>query len=101
MLGSCSKLSAYWKQHIKIALFHLWILKKRLNLVTNLVVGTGYNSHKKKLKMTTYFENLTVGFNVHCVLKTRIKFCANQMLFTIRSINLFFMHSFRLQKLEI
>ena len=56
---------------------------------------------QKKLKMTTYFENLTVGFNVHCVLKTCIKFCANQMLFTIRSINLFFMHSFRLQKLEI
>ena len=56
---------------------------------------------QKKLKMNTYFENLTVGFNVHCFLKTCIKFCANQMLFTIRSINLFFMHSFRLQKLEI
>ena len=55
----------------------------------------------KKLNMTTYFKNLTVGFHVHCVLKTPIKFCANQMLFTIRSINLFFMHSFRLQNLEV
>ena len=56
---------------------------------------------KKKLNMTTYFENLTVRFHVHCILKMRIKFCVNQMLFNIRSINLFFMHSFRLQKLEV
>ena len=41
-----------------------------------------------------YFENLTVRFYVLCVLNTHIKFRANQMLFIIRSINLFFMHNF-------
>ena len=50
--------------------------------------------------MTTsiYFETLAVEFDV---LNTHIKFRAYQILFTIRSIKLFFMHSFRLQKLEI
>jgi len=30
-----------------------------------------------------------------------VKFLSNQMLFTNRSINLFFMNNFKLQKLEI
>ena len=37
--------------------------------------------------MTTYFENLTVELYVFYVLKTRVKFHINQMLFTIWSIN--------------
>jgi len=51
--------------------------------------------------MTIYFENITVEFYVLYVLKTYIKFHVNQMLFTIWSINLFFMYNFRLQKLKI
>ena len=63
--------------------------------------------------MTIYFENLTVEFHViyilkihvkfHVlyVLKTYIKFHINEMLFTIWSINLFFMYNFILQKREI
>ena len=45
------------------------------------------------------FENLTVEFYVPYVLNMHI--ISNRMLFTIRSINLFFIHNFRLQKLEI
>ena len=33
--------------------------------------------------------------------KTHVKFHANQMLFTIQFINLFFMYKFRVQKLKI
>ena len=52
----------------------------------------------KKINMVTYFENLTIGL---LVLYTHVKFCVNKMLFTIQSINIFFMYNFRLQKLEI
>ena len=47
------------------------------------------------------FENLTVEFYVPYVLNIRIKFRSNWMLFTIWSINLFFIYNFRSQKLEI
>ena len=52
----------------------------------------GYNSHLK-INMTTYFENL--------IIKLYVKFRTNRMIFTIRSINLFLIHNFKIQKLEI
>ena len=55
----------------------------------------------KKINMTTYFENLTIGLLVLYILNTNIIFHANWMLSTIRSINLFFTHNFKLQKLKI
>ena len=55
----------------------------------------------KKNNIFIYFENPTVGVSVLHVLNMYIKFYVNQMLFTIRFINLFLMHNFRLQKLEI
>ena len=55
----------------------------------------------KKNNIFIYFENPTVGVLVLHVLNIYIKFYVNQMLFTIRFINLFLMHNFRLQKLEI
>ena len=47
------------------------------------------------------FENLIVEFHVLYTFNTHIKFRLNQILFTIRSINLFFIYNFRLQKFEI
>ena len=47
------------------------------------------------------FKSLTVEFHVLYILNMHIKFCSNWMLFTIRSINLFFIHNFRSQKLKI
>ena len=47
------------------------------------------------------FENLTIEFHIPYVLNMHIKFRSNQILFTIRSINLFFIHNFRSQKPEI
>ena len=47
------------------------------------------------------FENTIVELHVLYVLNTHVKFHLNRMLFTIQSMNLFFMHNFRLQKLEI
>ena len=47
------------------------------------------------------FENLTIEFHVPYVLNMHIKFRSNWILFTIRSINLFFIHNFRSQKFEI
>ena len=49
--------------------------------------------------MTTYFENLVVKLHILYILKTYVKFHINWMLLTIRSIRLFFMYNFRLQKL--
>ena len=51
--------------------------------------------------MTIYFENLTIGLHVLYILNTNVKFLATWMLFAIRSINLFFIYNFILQKLEI
>ena len=51
--------------------------------------------------MATYFENITVQLHDIYVFKTHVKFHANRMLFTIQSINLFFMYNSRLQKLKI
>ena len=47
------------------------------------------------------FKNLTVEFHVPYVLNMHIKFCSNQILFIVWSINLFFIYNFRLQKLQI
>ena len=47
------------------------------------------------------FEDLTVECYVPYIFNMHIKFHSNQMLYTIRSINLYFIHNFRTQKLEI
>ena len=44
-----------------------------------------------------YFENLNFELHILYVLKIHV----NRILFTILSINLFFMNNFELQKLEI
>ena len=54
----------------------------------------------EKNNMFIYFGNLTVGMPVLHVLNMYIKFYVNQVLFTIRFINLYLMHNFRLQKLK-
>ena len=50
--------------------------------------------------MNLYFENFTVGLHILYVLNMHVSFHTNQMLFTIRSINSYFMYYFKLQKLE-
>ena len=50
--------------------------------------------------MITYFENLISGLHVLYILNMCVKFISNRILFTIRLINLFFMHNLRLEKLE-
>ena len=50
--------------------------------------------------MTIYYENITVRLYILYALNTQVKICVKQMLFAI-SINLFFIHNFRLQKLAI
>ena len=46
--------------------------------------------------MTTYFKILTIGLHILYVLNKHVKFHINQILFSIRFINLFFMHYFKL-----
>ena len=48
-----------------------------------------------------YFENLLVELYILYALNTQVKFRSNRMLFTIRFLNLFFMHNLILQKLEM
>ena len=47
------------------------------------------------------FENLTIEFYVPYVFNIHIKYQFNRMLFTIRSINLYFIYNFKSQKFEI
>ena len=54
-----------------------------------------------KINITTYFENLIVELHVFYSLNIHIKFCVNQILFTIWSKSLYFMHNFKLQKFAI
>ena len=51
--------------------------------------------------MFIYYGNLFVGVPVLYFHNMHIKFHVNQMLFTIRFINLFLMYNFKLQKFEI
>ena len=74
-------------------------LRKKVSLQTSLERNSSNISYISFLGVN--FENLTVEFHVPYVLNMRIKFCSNWMLFTILSINLFFIYNFRLQKLEI
>ena len=46
--------------------------------------------------MNLYFEKVTIGLHVLYVHNMHV----NRMLFTIQSINSYFMHYFKLQKLE-
>ena len=48
--------------------------------------------------MATYFENLIFRLHILYVININVKFCINQILFTIQSLNLFFIHNFILQK---
>ena len=63
-----------------------------------------FSQREKLFKLIIYlfffvnFENQTIEFHVFYILNMHIKFCLNQILFTI---NLFFIHNFRLQKLKI
>ena len=52
------------------------------------------------LLQNSYFENLTVKLHVLYVLNIHANFHVNWMLYTIQSINSYFMHYFKLQKLE-
>jgi len=43
----------------------------------------------KKINIATYFKNLTIKLYVFYILIMHVKFRINQILFTIRCINLF------------
>ena len=89
-----------------ILIFHFrflsWINNCEMNKVslqTSLERNSLNFSHISFLDMN--FENLTVKFHVPYILNMHIKFRSNRILFTIWSINLFFIYNFRSQKLEI
>ena len=71
------------------------------NLSTNLVVANGYNSHQNNLYDYIFLKSNRLLACFFLFLTCMFKFCANWILFTIRPINIFLMHNFRLQKLEI
>ena len=73
--------------------------KNKVSLQTSLERNSSNFSYISFLGVN--FENLTVKFHVPYVLNIHIKFRSNWMLFTIRSINLFFIRNFKSQKFEI
>ena len=52
------------------------------------------------LLLNSYFENLTIGLYILYVFNMHANFYTNQMLFTIRFINSYFMQYCKLQNLE-
>ena len=64
-------------------------------------VSSWENLSHKQINITIYFENLSDELLILYVFNIHIKFRSNQMLIIIRSINVFFMHNLKLQKLEI
>ena len=52
------------------------------------------------LLLNSYFGNLIVGLHVLYVFNMYANFYANRILFTISSINTFFMYYFKLQTIE-
>ena len=73
--------------------------KNKISFQTNLERNSSNFSYISFLSIN--FENLTVEFHIPYVLNMYIKFRSNRILFTIWSINLFFICNFKLQKLEI
>ena len=59
-------------------LIGVFLIIDRQNLTTKLVVVL-----LSKMNITTYFENLTVELHILYTLNTHVKFCINQILFTI------------------
>ena len=55
----------------------------------------------KKINMITYFENLTIELHVFYFFNTHIQFVSIGYYLLLYFLNLFFMHNFKLQKLEI
>jgi len=51
----------------------------------------------RKINIGTYFKNSVIRLYVLYTFNIHTKFCVNQILFTIRSINLFFIYNLRLQ----
>ena len=51
-----------------------------VDMINGIYIMTMF-SHK--INITTYFENLTIEFHVLYSFNTNIKFCVNQILFTI------------------
>ena len=93
---------------INCALDHntLWIshashIKIRTKYLSKLVWRENSSNFSYISFLSVNFENLTVEFHVSYVLNMHIKFHSNWILFTIWSINLFFIYNFRLQKLKI
>ena len=67
--------------------------KNTISLQTNLEINFSNFSYTSFFCVN--FENLTVEFHVPYVLNMHIKLRSNWILFTIRLINLFFIHNFR------
>ena len=62
------------------------------------LVERGFSNLSYIFTLDVNHENLTIEFYVLYVLNMHTKFLLNQILFTIQSINLFFIHNFKLQK---
>ena len=76
-----------------LAFFALSYFWNKTSLYTSLEINSLNFSYISFLGVN--FENLTVEFHVPFAPNMHIKFCSNWMLFTIRSINLFFIHNLR------
>ena len=78
---------------------YVGFIKNKVSLQTSLERNSSNFSYISFFCLN--FEDLTVKFHVLYVLNMHIKFLSNWILFTIWSVNLFFIHNFRSQKFKI
>ena len=83
----------------KFSLFSFFFFLNKVSLLTSLERNSSNFLYISFLGVN--FENLSVEFHIPHVFNMHIKFCSNRILFTIWSINLFFIYNYRLQKFKI
>ena len=75
----------------------IYKINKNIWINLKLSVTLNYITPPNNLLLNSYFKNLTIGLHV---LNMHANFHFNRMLFTIQTINSFFMYYFKLRKLE-
>ena len=87
-----------WQPNFRTFVYRLCKLYIYFQIITGVILNniTPLNN----LLLNSYFKNLTVELHDLYILNMYANFHINQLLFTIRFINLFFMKYFKLHKLE-
>ena len=69
--------------NVNVICIIILIINKRTRFSYKIGCSLKLQPYSIKINITTYFENITVELHVFYTLNTHVKFCVNQILFTI------------------